>query len=205
MSICHERRTLCAVMACAAAAAAAALSACTTQPTRQGMPIRSVADWGGTPPNLKPNHPLAHRITRLTLHHQGEVWKAGADVSAYLRNLQRWSTQARGWVDIPYHYIVADDGQVYAARPVALAGDTNTNYDPRGHLLVMLLGNFEVQEPTAAQWASTAVLVRQLLLEHNLAVSQLGVHRHFASNTVCPGANFMTRFEALRAAVASGS
>lgn len=178
------------------------LSGCAAwrSPTRaDAVHIHSVADWGGVvtvPPDV------AQPLTRLTVHHQGEYWKAGADVPAYLRRLQSWSRQARGWVDIPYHYIVAPDGQVYAARPVTIAGDTNTNYDPRGHLLVMLLGNFEEQEPTPEQWRSTVQLIAQLLREHRIDAASIGAHRHFAS-TACPGANFYKRFDELREAVAA--
>ncbi len=178
------------------------LSACASWrgPTRaHAVHIHSVADWGGVavaPPAV------AQPLRRLTVHHQGELWKAGADVPAYLRRLQSWSQQARGWVDIPYHYIVAPDGQVYAARPVSIAGDTNTDYDPRGHLLVMLLGNFEEQEPTPEQWQSTVRLIAQLLDEHRINASTIGAHRHFAS-TACPGANFYKRFDELREAVAA--
>jgi N-acetylmuramoyl-L-alanine amidase len=162
--------------------------------------VHQVADWGGTP---TPPPQAAMRITRLTVHHQGERWNAGDDVPAYLRRLQTWSRQARGWADIPYHYIVAPDGQVYAARPVTMPGDTNTDYDPRGHLLVMLLGNFEEQEPTAEQWHSSVRLIAQLLREQGLDQSAMGTHRHFASNTVCPGAHLVKRFEQLRESVAA--
>jgi N-acetylmuramoyl-L-alanine amidase len=164
--------------------------------------IQSVAEWGGAPTALPA---LPQPITRLTLHHQGEVWKAGTDVPSYLRRLQDWSKNARGWADIPYHYVVAPDGLVYAARPVQIAGDTNTDYDPRGHLLVMLLGNFEEQEPTVAQWHSTVLLMAQTLKQHGLDASVMGAHRHFSSQTVCPGAKLFARFEELRAAVASRS
>jgi hypothetical protein len=160
--------------------------------------VHSVDDWGG---QASAAPAVAQPLTRLTVHHQGERWKTGDDVPAYLRRLQTWSRQARGWVDIPYHYIVAPDGQVYAARPVTIAGDTNTAYDPHGHLLVMLLGNFEEQEPTPEQWRSTVRLIAQLLDEHRIDASAVGAHRHFASNTVCPGANFYKRFDELRAAV----
>jgi N-acetylmuramoyl-L-alanine amidase len=169
-------------------------------PNDRALHIHSVADWGG---EATAAPAVAQPLTRLTVHHQGERWTAGSDVPAYLRRLQTWSRQARGWVDIPYHYIVSPDGQVYAARPVTIAGDTNTDYNPRGHLLVMLLGNFEVQEPTPEQWRSTVQLMAQLLIQHRIDASAIGAHRHFASNTVCPGANFYKRFDELRAAVAA--
>ena len=164
------------------------------------LQIVSAQAWGGAASRSAP--PSPQRITHLTVHHQGELWQEGADVPAYLRRLQRWSREAKGWPDLPYHYIVAPDGTVYAGRPPALPGDTNTEYDPRGHLQVMLLGNFEVQSPSAAQWRSTVRLLAQLLAEHRLAPEALGAHRHHSAQTVCPGANLFARFDELRAAVA---
>lgn len=166
----------------------------------QALRLADVAAWGGVATTAPA---AAQTVTGVVIHHQGELWKAGDDVPAYLRRLQTWSRQARGWVDVPYHYIVAPDGQVYAARPVSVAGDTNTDYDPRGHLQVMLLGNFEVQEPTPAQWRSTVRLVALLLDEHRIEGSDIAAHQHLASNTVCPGANLLKRFDELRAAVAA--
>jgi hypothetical protein len=143
------------------------------------------------------------RITRLTLHHQGEIWHHGDDVPAYLRRLQTWSRQTKHWADIPYHYVVAPDGVVYAARPSGLAGDTNTEYDPTGHLLVMLLGNFEEQQPTEAQWDATVALVARLLAEHGLPATAIGSHRDYSAQTVCPGANLYRRLEEFRVQVAA--
>jgi N-acetylmuramoyl-L-alanine amidase len=180
-----------------------ALSGCAAwrrEPAQDALRIYSVQGWGGQP-TAAPAVPQP--LTRLTVHHQGEFWNLGDDVPAYLRRLQTWSRQARGWVDIPYHYIVAPDGRVYAGRPLTMAGDTNTDYDPQGHALVMLLGNFEVQEPTPEQWRSTVQLITQLLQAHGLDASALGAHRHFTAQTVCPGANLIKRFEELRRAVAA--
>lgn len=177
----------------------ALLGGCAAPAARPRVPdIVAVAAWGGTSPPLPAQ---AQPITRLTLHHQGETWKPGADVQDYLRRLQRWSRQARGWVDIPYHYIVAQDGRAYAARPWQIAGDTNTEYDPRGHLLVMLVGNFEVQEPTPAQWQGTVALVAHLLVQHGLHVEDLATHRDLSAQTLCPGAHLYRRFDELKRAV----
>ena len=173
-------------------------SGCSTvwpDPPRGILRIVSVSEWGGQV--VAPASP-PQTLHRLTVHHQGEVWRAGGDVPAYLRRLQKWSQEARGWADIPYHFIVAPDGAVYAARPVSMAGDTNTDYDPSGHLLVMLLGNFEVQTPTAAQWQSTVEVMAQGIARHGLQRAAIGTHRQHATQTVCPGANLEARFDALR-------
>ncbi len=142
------------------------------------------------------------RVTHLTLHHQGEFWLEGKPVPQYLQQLQRWSREVKRWSDIPYHYVVAPDGTVYAARDDAVAGDTNTEYDPQGHILVMLLGNFEVQTPTSAQWGGTVKLLAQLARRHGLDPAALATHRDYSAQTVCPGENLYRKFGDLRLQVA---
>ncbi|MEI6026959.1 MAG: peptidoglycan recognition family protein [Betaproteobacteria bacterium] len=159
--------------------------------------IVSADAWGSTPSSKMA---APHKIAQLTVHHQGEFWTHGADVPAYLRRLQQWSRAAKGWVDVPYHYIIGPDGTIYAGRSPAIAGDTNTEYDTQGHLQVMLLGNFEEQTVTPRQWDSTVQLLAHLLKAHGLGATRIGAHRHHATQTVCPGAGLMARFEELRQA-----
>lgn len=154
--------------------------------------------WGGTPTALPA---AAQTVTHITIHHQGEIWDAGGNVPAYLRRLQTWSRTAKGWADIPYHYVVAPNGQVFAARPWQMAGDTNTEYDPRGHVLVMLMGNFEVQHPTAEQWATSVELIAALQRSFGLAAGRIGTHSDHSTQTVCPGAHLLARMSELKAAV----
>lgn len=158
--------------------------------------IVAPADWGSQPP---PEQAYKSRpqlqIVGVTVHHQGEVWPADQDVAAYLRRLQAWSRQARNWIDVPYHYIVAPDGRIYLGRPIHWAGDSNTDYDTMGQLQVMLLGNFEVQQPTDEQLRSLVDLLGRLLTEHALPQDRIAVHRHHTAQTVCPGRFLMTRLD----------
>ncbi|PZP35178.1 MAG: N-acetylmuramoyl-L-alanine amidase [Roseateles depolymerans] len=176
------RRTFCGALA------APLLGGCAAAPRGPAMPdIVPVAAWGGKP--LAATAP-PQTITEVTLHHQGEIWEDGRDVVAYLRHLQQWSRDTKHWVDIPYHYVIAREGRIYAARPLGVPGDTNTEYDPRGHALPMLVGNFEEQFPTDAQLRSAVDLTAWLLHSHGLTVAQIGSHRGFSRQTVCPGAHF---------------
>lgn len=176
------------------------LASCASDPTLAQPPtIVPVAAWGGQP---VPWPAQPQRITHLTVHHQGELFASNTDVPAYLRKLQTWSRNTRKWQDIPYHYVVAPDGQVYAARPPELAGETNTEYNPTGHLLVMLLGNFEVQQPTRAQWDGTVRLLVHLLRTHGMTPRELGVHLDYSTQTVCPGENLMKRWGEMRRQIA---
>ena len=154
--------------------------------------IISVEVWGGSPPTAREEPQSIHRIT---LHHQGEIWKDGTDPEAYLRRLQQWSRLTKRWADIPYHYVIAPDGRIYAARPLSQAGDTNTEYDPRGHALIMLVGNFEEQQPTAAQLKAAVDLSAWLARQHGLGLDAIASHKDHSRQTVCPGKNLYAYLE----------
>ncbi|HEY8877769.1 MAG TPA: peptidoglycan recognition family protein [Roseateles sp.] len=177
-------------MRIAFAALLLALAGCASAP--QAPRIISVDAWGGSPPTAseEPQH-----ISRITLHHQGEIWKDGTDPEAYLRRLQQWSRLTKHWADIPYHYVIDPDGRIYAARPLSQAGDTNTEYDPRGHALLMLVGNFEEQQPTAAQLDAAVELTAWLAREHHLGLDAIASHKDYSKQTVCPGKNLYAYLE----------
>ncbi|MDR7331371.1 peptidoglycan recognition family protein [Roseateles asaccharophilus] len=164
----------------------------TVKPPPPSPQIVSVDTWGGTPASA----PVpTHQISKITIHHQGEIWKDGTDVQNYLRRLQQWSRLTKRWADIPYHYVIAPDGRIYAARPLQQAGDTNTEYDPRGHALVMLVGNFEEQQPTPAQLSAAVDLTAWLAHEHKLGLDAIASHKDYSKQTVCPGKNLYAYLE----------
>ena len=148
--------------------------------------IIAAADWGGIPSEgPQPTQEIRH----ITLHHEGETWVVGNDPAAYLRRLQKWSRETKHWPDIPYHYVIAPDGRTYAARPETQPGDTNTEYDPRGHALVMLLGNFEEVEPTPEALGACAELMAWIAVRHGLSADSIASHKDYSTQTVCPGAH----------------
>lgn len=174
----------------------------TRSPRAEIGPVLPPAAWGGTPSPLPGR---AQDITHITIHHQGEIWQPSGDVAAYLAGLQKWSRTAKGWSDIPYHCVVAPDGLVYGARPWSIAGDTNTEYDPRGHVPVMLMGNFEIQHPKPEQWNSAVRLIAQLRQKFGLGLDRIGTHRDHSMQTVCPGAHLLARLAEFKVAVAAHS
>jgi hypothetical protein len=149
--------------------------------------VVSVSQWGGT----AADESLARRhvIRSITLHHQGENFTRADDPLRYLRNLQAWSRSTRKWLDIPYHYIIDLDGRIYEGRKLAFAGETNTEYDPTGHALIEVVGNFEEVEPNPAQLEAVVALMSQLAQEHAIPLDAIGGHRDFSDQTVCPGKN----------------
>ena len=164
--------------------AAAADFAAPGQPL-PGVSIMSVEQWGGTPAD--PAKARRQEITHITLHHQGEPFPQGKDPVAYLRNLQTWSRNTKHWLDIPYHYIIDLDGKIYEGRKLDYAGDTNTEYDPKGHALIEVVGNFEEVEPNQRQLDATADLMAALARRYKVSIDAIHGHKDYSAQTVCPG------------------
>jgi hypothetical protein len=93
-----------------------------------------------------------HQPVRNTIHHEGTTHESKDDAAAKIKAMQKWGMGPdRKWADIPYHLLIAPDGTIYEGRDIFTVGETNTEYNPSGHLLITCLGNLEVQEVTEAQ------------------------------------------------------
>jgi hypothetical protein len=139
--------------------------------------------WGGAPAR---DGGTPHAIERLTVHHSADDLRTTAEAHGQLRAIQA-EHQGSGWVDLAYHYLIDLEGNVYAGRDPGLAGDTYTTYDPTGHLLVCLLGNFEHQDLRGAQLAALAATLAAGAHTHGVATSTLAGHGDYEPATACPG------------------
>ena len=162
--------------------------------------------WGAHAPVLPMTE---HAPIRLTIHHTATVQNPGRTIEAKLSGLQAFSQRADSlasgkkkpaWADVPYHYYVAVDGAVAEGREWRYAGDTNTEYDPAGHLLVVVEGNFETDTLTSAQRRTLNTLIPALSRHFRLPGAMLGGHRDFA-NTQCPGRTLYAEIPRLRALI----
>ena len=151
------------------------------------------SDWGWV--SLSDTIKQQHTIKYLTVHHAGEEFYDQENVLRKIRNLQSWSRNEKKWIDIPYHFIIDLEGNIYEARPVNYPGDTNTEYNPLGHLLVEVMGNYEVQEPNKEQINSLINIVSFLALNFKVPVEDIKTHKDYSSMTVCPGKNIYKYFE----------
>ncbi len=94
-----------------------------------------------------------HTPVKITIHHEGTAFDSSKDAAKHIKNVQTWGMgKDRNWADIPYHFLVAPDGTIYEGRDVYTVGETATEYDPAGHLLISCLGNFEEQEVPKNNW-----------------------------------------------------
>lgn len=154
--------------------------------------IITKAEWGGKPPTGEKE---PQTITHITIHHAGEIMAEDRDPKEAMRALQRFSIEDKNWIDIPYHYCIDLNGNIYEARPVEYAGDTNTEYDPIGHALIEVMGNYEVQKIKPAQIDAIVVLSAWLAQKYDVPVSNIATHKDYSSQTVCPGKDLYKYFQ----------
>jgi hypothetical protein len=175
----------------------------------EGISYLPRAEWGANAPVLPMRE---HTITRLTIHHTGVPQLFDRSLTDKLRNLQKFSQEdsplADGrmkpaWADIPYHLYVDVHGAVGEARDLRYAGDSNTSYDPAGHLLVVVEGNFEKETITSAQMATLEKLVPALAKKYSIPADSLGGHQDFA-DTSCPGAGLYAELPGFKQLIRGG-
>ncbi len=138
-----------------------------------------------------------HEIKFITIHHSATNQKPKISIERKLRNLQNFSQsnsklangkRKKAWFDIPYHYYISSNGKIGEAREIKYVGDTNTNYDPTGHALIVLEGNFEKEKPTSQQIESLQKLTNWLAVKYNVPSQKIKAHNDYTS-TLCPGKN----------------
>ncbi|MCC8180670.1 MAG: N-acetylmuramoyl-L-alanine amidase [Planctomycetes bacterium] len=156
--------------------------------------------WGATA--ATPNKMKAmNGVTRITIHHEGSA-KPNNDttpnqVAATLRLIQSQHRKRMGAGDIGYHFIIDRTGTIWQGRDWNFQG-AHTSGANSHNLGVMLLGNFEIQQPTSQQIASLHRLVGSLVRKYGLnAAKDIYGHSDFC-NTQCPGKNLKPQVSVLR-------
>ncbi|MGB7069584.1 MAG: peptidoglycan recognition family protein [Pyrinomonadaceae bacterium] len=138
-----------------------------------------------------------HAIRYITIHHTATKQRPDVPVATKMRNLQAFSQRddkldtgkfKPRWFDIPYHFYIAVDGRIAEGRKLKYVGDTNTEYDPAGHALLVLEGSFNKEHPSQAQIDSMKKLVAWLVRKYKVPAANIKGHDDYA-RTGCPGEN----------------
>jgi hypothetical protein len=159
--------------------------------------------WGARAPAFAMN---PHLPRCITLHHTAMHQQPTVSVNIKMRGLQAFS-QTEGqlssgarkppWADVPYHFSIDCDGHIAEGRNMRYAGDTNTPYDPAGHIQVVLEGNFETEEPSVQQLRALERLAVWQTLLWGIQDSDIKGHKDYTS-TLCPGKKLYRKLPQLR-------
>jgi hypothetical protein len=141
-------------------------------------------------------------IQRITVHHEGSpqprTERSRTENAALLERIRRYHVFALGWADIGYHFAIDPAGRVWEARPLQWQGAHVRNRN-EGNVGIVVLGNFEIQQPTEAQVERLAPLVASLRRRHDVQLDAVRTHRQWAP-TICPGRHLQRRFDTMKAA-----
>ncbi len=175
------------------------------------------ASWGAAPTRSNVD-PADGRWEKITVHHTAmpaaHLARGGQAASAAeLRSIQQIHQTSRRWADIGYHYLIDPAGRVFEGRSMQWQGahagrdqSTGRNFNPR-NIGICLLGNFEIERPTAAAIAALEALIEDLQRRHRIPRNELWGHEHFKS-TECPGRNlasWLSRYKLSAARTASAA
>ncbi len=129
------------------------------------------------------------RVTRgikeIVLHHTWSPTAAQYKGRATWEAIRQYHIQERGWSDIGYHFGVGPDGSYWLLRPVEKAG-AHVLHRNEHTIGVVLVGNFDVEDPEANGLAAAAELTRVLMERFALKPENIRFHREFENKT-CPG------------------
>ncbi len=143
-------------------------------------------------------------VKAITIHHDGiptVFW--GEDVASSEARIEfiRRAHRNKGWGDIGYHVVIDRAGRVWEGRPLQWQGAHVKNHN-EGNIGILVMGNFEVQQPTQAQLASLDKVVRTAKSHWKVSRTNLKSHREWSdAATSCPGKNLQGRWNSSRAKV----
>jgi hypothetical protein len=158
------------------------------------------ADWGARALNLyapqeagifnSQNNPegvlfyasdLRVALNTIVVHHSAFSHASPAEI-------QGLHMDRRGFADIAYHFLIDSEGVIYEGRQLNVRGAHVQGFNT-GSVGVVLLGNFNEEQPTQAQFESLADLVDYLRYTHGLRY--LAGHKDYPGQspdgTDCPG------------------
>jgi hypothetical protein len=132
----------------------------------------------------------ATRVTRgiqeVVLHHTWSPTAAQYRGRATWEGIDHNHRYVRGWDGgIGYHVGIARDGSIWLLRPITRSGAHVLNRN-RHTVGVVLVGNFDVEDPMENGLSVAAQVVRVLVDRFKLKPEHIRFHREFQNKT-CPG------------------
>ena len=142
-------------------------------------------------PTAKYKQRLISAVTHVVVHHSGTT-------SGTPEAFARYHVETNDWPGIGYHYVIGRDGMIYKCHPASVI-----SYHASGansySLGVCLVGNMDVQKPTADQMAALIELLFDLINGYRISPNHVIGHREVpGTRKSCPGAN--TNMDIVRAA-----
>ena len=163
------------------------------------LPFRLVrrAEWKAKAPT---DVYVAHAPTGFTIHHTNAHYPANYNDSlAEMRFIQDYHQQAKGWIDVGYHFLIDPFGNIFEGRPVNAEGAHVSFHNP-GNIGISIMGSYHPPVSnilTNETVKSFVTLGRYLKDSYSVEVSSFYAHRDIGSS-LCPGDGIYAKKNMLR-------
>lgn len=137
-------------------------------------------------------------FNRITVHHGGSVvdFKTSKERVEQIIEGMLLDHRNRNYGDMGYHFVVDFAGRVWEARSLAYEG-AHTSRQNEGNIGVVLLGNFQEQNPARKQLDALKILIESLRERYRIKRHRIYGHRDLAQS-LCPGERLYGRIRAFR-------
>jgi len=159
--------------------------------------------WAKAPPIESRLNPMLP-VTCATVHHDGLedlFWSVRpADVAARIERY-RLGHIDRQWADIGYHLVIDRTGVLWQGRSIRWQG-AHVHLHNEGNIGILVMGNFDLQRPTAAQLVTLRRALSDLRETYRIARGRIYTHQEWQdAQTACPGRNLQSRMNPIRRVV----
>lgn len=156
-----------------------------TPPQNHGILPRSA--WAKAGPDLARVDAM-NGVRLITFHHSGDpkafTTTDYAETAQHLEYVREYH-RSRSFQDIGYHFAIDRAGRVWQLRSLKYQGQ-HVRSNNEHNIGVVVLGNFKMQAPTAAQKEKVKVFAQLLRKQYGLPISRLYTHQEIVK-TECPG------------------
>lgn len=142
--------------------------------------------WAKYGPVFNRLNPLGS-IHRITVHHEGHKPVTFSDWSLTAARIEtiRRSHLDRSFGDIGYHFVIDRAGRLWQGRQLRFQGAHVSKHNEY-NLGVMVLGNFDEQRPSVAQFAKLDDILPRLMRFYRVPGNHVFTHQELMPTT-CPG------------------
>ncbi|MEX0945686.1 MAG: family 10 glycosylhydrolase [Balneolaceae bacterium] len=146
--------------------------------TTGSLPVNRAAllEAGGPENRLR----VSHKVNQIVLHTTQAINRDDSTHQAnsvnYLNELLERETTTNNWWDLPYHFYIDKQGDIYEGRNRLYSGEAMGHFDPRGSIIISLIetGLDEFQEGiTEAQLKALTTLTSKLIREYDLTTNDI--------------------------------
>ncbi|HAH30759.1 MAG TPA: hypothetical protein DCL44_00415 [Elusimicrobia bacterium] len=136
-----------------------------------------------------------HSPVIFTLHHTAGYYpKNYREALAEIQFIQDYHQNAKGWIDIGYHFLISPQGDVFEGRPIGVVGAHALDWNT-GNTGISIMGNYHppVSTPVTPEIMSSMVAVGKYMKDtYSVSVSSFYAHRELGQ-TDCPGNDLYAR------------